>query len=68
MPIWKIMAVVAILSGTLIATIVHHSSNSLADHTMNSRRQVHHILPSEKPDISKTPDTEPWGPVRAIDW
>jgi Na+-translocating ferredoxin:NAD+ oxidoreductase RnfG subunit len=68
MPTWKIMAVVAILSGALIAAIVHYSSNSLADHTTNSRQQVHQILPAEKPDTSRTPDTEPWGPVRAIDW
>jgi hypothetical protein len=65
---WKIMAVVTILSRALIATIVHCSSNSLAGHTTNSRQQVHHSLPAEKPDTSKTPDTEPWGPFRAIDW
>jgi hypothetical protein len=67
MPTWKIMAVVAILSGALIATIAHYSSNSLADHTTNGP-QVHQILPEEKPDTSKTPDAEPWGPVRTTDW
>jgi hypothetical protein len=68
MPPWKIIAVLAVLSVALIATIAHHSSNSLADHTTNSRQQVHRILPAEKPDTSNTPDTEPWGPLRAIDW
>jgi hypothetical protein len=65
---WKIMAVVAILSSALIATIAHYSLNSVADHTTNSGQQVHQILPAEKPDTSKTPDTEPWGPIRTTDW
>jgi hypothetical protein len=68
MPTWKIMAILAASTAALITTIAHHRSNGFERFARNSRQQSHQILPAEKPDTSKTPDAEPWGPFRTTDW
>lgn len=77
---WKIIALGAILTVALIATIAHQGSDGfarggrLADRTTSSPQQIQRISPvansvaPRKPDADKATETEPWGPVRTTDW
>jgi hypothetical protein len=73
-----VIGAVLLLSPALVATIAYHGSNGfgrggiIADHTTNFRQPVspvaHPVASPTKSDTSRTPDTEPWGPLRVTDW
>jgi hypothetical protein len=75
---WKIILVGALLSAALIVTIAYSGfqhGKTIADHVANSRQNIQQVSPMADPTTSpehaatrKTPDIEPWGPVRAVDW
>jgi len=75
---WKIILVAALLSVALIVTIAHSGflrEKAITDHLANTRQQIQQVSPAvdsitspENADTRKTPDIEPWGPARVVDW
>ena len=78
---WKIIVVATGLSLGLIVAIGNYGSTgfehrrTVADQSTNSHQQIqpistaaHPVALLEKVDTSKTPDAEPWGPFRSVDW
>lgn len=75
---WKIILVAAFLSIALIVTIGHSGflrDKTITDHLVNTHQQIQQVSPVADPitspgnaDARKTPDIEPWGPARVVDW
>jgi len=71
---WKAIAVGAVLSAALIATIVQQGSYGFArggvvtDHATNSQHQILAPPVADRVVTDDPPETEPWGPFRTTDW
>jgi hypothetical protein len=77
---WKMFFVGALLGSALTVAIVHYNANALglvggaalAAHAIDSQHSspaiTDPITPAEDARGPKTPDNEPWGPFRTVDW
>jgi hypothetical protein len=77
---WKMFFLGAVLGSAFTVAIVHYNSNALglvggaalAAHAIDSHQSTsavtHPITPAEDARAAQTPDNEPWGPFRTVDW
>jgi hypothetical protein len=73
---WRMFFLGTVLGSALTIVIVHFNSNALAlvggpalaAHDHRSLAITNPIPPAEDVRNAKTPENEPWGPVRTVDW
>jgi hypothetical protein len=73
---WSMFFLGAVLGSALTVVIVHFDSNALdlvsgaalAAHDHSSSGITDPITPAEGARGAKTPEKEPWGPFRTVDW
>jgi hypothetical protein len=73
---WKMFFLGTVLGSALTLVIVHFNSNALelvgsaalAAHDHPGSGITDPITPTEGPRGAKTPEEEPWGPIRTVDW
>jgi len=77
---WKMFFLGALLGSALTVAIVHYNANAfglaggatLAGHAIDSHQPsaatTDPITSPEDARGARTPDNEPWGPFRTVDW
>jgi hypothetical protein len=77
---WKMLFLGAVLGSAFTVTIVHYNSHvlglvggaALAAHATDSHQSTsaitYPITPADDVRGGRTPDNEPWGPLRTVDW
>ena len=65
---WKAIAVGAVLSAALIATIVQQGSYGFARGGVVKHQILSAPPAADRVVTDDAPETEPWGPFRTIDW
>ena len=70
---WKMFFLGAVLGSASTVTIAHYNSSALG--LIGGPALVGHAADSQQPTSphedaggAKTPDNEPWGPFRTVDW